>query len=148
MQLAHPILMGMLLLVVGESLWAEDGVDLLVLGTAQDGGYPQAGCRKACCQFAGEAKGRTRFPTSWAVVDNRSKQRWLFECTPRFPEQLQMLNRLVAPPAGELSGILLTHGHIGHYAGLMHLGREVIGARNMPVYVMPRMRTFLESNGP
>jgi pyrroloquinoline quinone biosynthesis protein B len=30
----------------------------------------------------------------------------------------------------------------------MHLGREVIGAREVPVYVMPRMHDFLSRNGP
>lgn len=47
-----------------------------------------------------------------------------------------------------LAGLLITHAHIGHYAGLMHLGREVLGAHGVPVYVMPRMKTFLEKNGP
>ena len=43
---------------------------------------------------------------------------------------------------------MLTHGHIGHYTGLMHLGREVIGADNIPVFAMPRMSRFLQTNGP
>ena len=30
----------------------------------------------------------------------------------------------------------------------MHLGREVMGAKEIPVYAMPRMKEFLESNGP
>jgi pyrroloquinoline quinone biosynthesis protein B len=30
----------------------------------------------------------------------------------------------------------------------MHLGREVVGAKNVRVYVLPRMRQFLETNGP
>ena len=47
-----------------------------------------------------------------------------------------------------LSGIFITHAHIGHYAGLMFIGREAAGAKNMPVYVMPRMASFLRSNGP
>ena len=47
-----------------------------------------------------------------------------------------------------LDGILLTHAHTGHYSGLIHLGREAIGARNVPVWAMPRMQTFLTANGP
>jgi pyrroloquinoline quinone biosynthesis protein B len=47
-----------------------------------------------------------------------------------------------------LDGIFLTHGHIGHYTGLMFLGHESMGARGVPVYAMPRMRRFLEANGP
>ncbi len=37
---------------------------------------------------------------------------------------------------------------MGHYTGLMHLGREAMGARAVPVWAMPRMRDFLASSGP
>lgn len=37
---------------------------------------------------------------------------------------------------------------MGHYAGLLQLGREAMGAKGMPVYVMPRMKEFLETNAP
>ena len=47
-----------------------------------------------------------------------------------------------------IDGIFLTHAHIGHYSGLIHLGHEVMGAKNIPVYAMPRMKNFLEKNGP
>ena len=47
-----------------------------------------------------------------------------------------------------LSGIFLTHAHMGHYTGLLHLGREVMGAKNMPLFAMPKMKDFLEKNGP
>jgi len=48
----------------------------------------------------------------------------------------------------ELKGIFLTHAHIGHYTGLMHLGREVMGAKSTVVNVMPKMESFLRNNGP
>ena len=48
----------------------------------------------------------------------------------------------------DLTHILLTHAHIGHYTGLMYLGREVMGANSVPVYAMPRMEAFLRTNGP
>jgi len=47
-----------------------------------------------------------------------------------------------------ISGIFLTHAHIGHYTGLAHLGFEVMGANKIPVYAMPRMMNFLSDNGP
>ena len=47
-----------------------------------------------------------------------------------------------------LDGILLTHAHVGHYTGLLHLGKEVLGANRVPVWAMPRMRSFLAANGP
>jgi pyrroloquinoline quinone biosynthesis protein B len=37
---------------------------------------------------------------------------------------------------------------MGHYAGLLQLGREAMGAQGMPVYVMPKMKEFLENNAP
>ena len=38
--------------------------------------------------------------------------------------------------------------HIGHYSGLVHLGREAMGANAVPVYAMPKMAGFLRENGP
>ena len=37
---------------------------------------------------------------------------------------------------------------MGHYVGLLQLGREAMGAKGMPVYLMPRMKEFLENNAP
>ena len=45
-------------------------------------------------------------------------------------------------------GIFITHAHIGHYTGLIELGREVMNTHEVPVYVLPKMKNFLESNGP
>jgi len=45
-------------------------------------------------------------------------------------------------------GIFITHAHIGHYPGLMQLGKEVMDIKEMPVYVLPKMASFLENNGP
>ena len=123
---------------------------VVVLGIAQDGGYPQAGCRRLDCveRFAGRAP--RELIASLAIVDPLSNQRWIVDATPDFPQQLHDLEAVAGPPRGPLvlDGILLTHAHIGHYLGLAHLGREVLGARGVPLFAMPRMRAFLESNGP
>ena len=37
---------------------------------------------------------------------------------------------------------------MGHYSGLMYLGREALGAKNIDVYVMERMNNYLKNNGP
>jgi len=37
---------------------------------------------------------------------------------------------------------------MGHYTGLMHFGKEVMGTNSIPVFAMPKMKTFLEENGP
>lgn len=128
---------------------AESEPFLVVLGIAQDAGFPQAGCHKACCAKAWQSSHLRRYATSIAVVDPISKQRWLFECTPNFPDQLHLLESL-APlnTKSSLDGILITHAHVGHYAGLIHLGREVMGTNQLPVYAMPRMAGFIRNNGP
>lgn len=130
----------------------DDAPFLVILGIAQDAGYPQAGCEKECCTAPQGDSSLCRSPASLAIVDPASGERWLIECTPDFPRQLRGLDE-IAPPAADtrgadLAGILLTHAHIGHYTGLIHLGREAIGADHVPVHVMARMKEFLESNGP
>ena len=120
----------------------------IVLGTAQDGGYPQAGCKKNCCKGAWGDDAKRRDVASLGIVDPATSQRWFIECSPSFPRQVRRLDEAHPKLAGKLDGILLTHAHIGHYAGLIHLGREVMGARGVPVHVMPRMEKFLSTQGP
>jgi pyrroloquinoline quinone biosynthesis protein B len=69
----------------------------------------------------------------------------MIDATPDFAEQLYLLTN---NNKKNLKGIFLTHAHIGHYTGLMFLGREVASTKQIPVYAMPRMKTFLEQNGP
>jgi pyrroloquinoline quinone biosynthesis protein B len=118
------------------------GPGVVVLGVAQDAGHPQAACDKTCCRdaFADPAAGHR--VASLGIVDG--DRAWLVDATPDLPRQLHELTAA----GSELSGILLTHAHIGHYTGLMHLGREAMGASGVPVWAMPRMRGFLEGSGP
>lgn len=118
-----------------------------VLGVAQDGGYPQAGCKKACCKAVWEDKTPHQAVSCIALIDPISNEQWIFDATPDFVEQLHNLNEIVKNEEN-LSGIFLTHAHIGHYTGLMHLGREVMGAKKVKVFAMPKMKFFLENNAP
>lgn len=123
--------------------------EVIVLGIAQDAGFPQAGCRRDCCALAWSDAEKRKFSSCLAIIDPDTKQRWLLDCTPDFRDQLRLLDELTPwTPAAHLDGIFLTHAHVGHYLGLAQLGREVIGARGVSVYAMPRMKFFLESNGP
>jgi pyrroloquinoline quinone biosynthesis protein B len=122
---------------------------ILVLGVAQDASYPQAECYRPHCMRGWDDATLRRTATSIAVVDPESRGAYLFDATPDMPEQLYRLRAATSldnPYA--LDGVFLTHGHIGHYTGLMHFGREVMGADRVPVYAMPRMRGFLSTNGP
>lgn len=120
---------------------------LVVLGIAQDAGYPQAGQTD---HPGWDDPSQRRLVSCLALVDPVTSERWLFDATPDFPEQLLRLDRMapVEARAPGLAGIFLTHAHIGHYTGLMHLGREVLGTHHLPVYAMPRMAAFLRGNGP
>ncbi|NHZ73500.1 MAG: pyrroloquinoline quinone biosynthesis protein PqqB [Nitrospirae bacterium] len=129
-----------------ETVTREEAPYLVVLGIAQDGGTPQAGTKEHPGWMDPAFR---RLATSLAVVDPVSHQRWIFDATPDFREQLHKLDE-IAPAEGKpgLAGILLTHAHMGHYPGLMHLGHEAMGADSVPVYAMPRMREYLRDNGP
>ena len=119
---------------------------LVVLGIAQDGGVPQAGSKD---HPAWKNPNLKRHVVSLAVVDPISSQRWLLEATPDFREQLNMLDEIFSVEESPgLSGIFLTHAHMGHYTGLIYLGHESMGAKEVPVYVMPKMKTYLSTNGP
>lgn len=120
---------------------------IVILGVAQDAGYPQAG-QKQEWELIKERTARPKNAVALGLVDPTTKQRWLFEATPDFKLQLQMLDDVSETSNYPLDGIFLTHAHIGHYTGLIHLGREVMGTSGVPVYAMPKMQTFLEKNGP
>jgi pyrroloquinoline quinone biosynthesis protein B len=127
----------------------EGSMTLTILGIAQDGGYPQIGCRKPCCEAIRKGTESSRHVTSLAITDARFGKYWLWEATPDMPEQLNKLQSNKANGPFQLpEGIFLTHGHIGHYTGLMHLGREAYGAKGVDVFAMPRMKQFLSDNGP
>jgi len=119
-----------------------------VLGIAQDAGYPQTNCYQPHCMRAWEDRDTRRMASSIAVIDSANRTKYLFDATPDMREQLYDLHRVA--PDGEflLDGVFLTHAHMGHYTGLMHFGREAAGTSGVPLYVMPRMREYLATNGP
>lgn len=122
---------------------------IVVLGIAQDAGYPQAGCTKACCTAFLQGKESKKHVTCLALVDRETNQYFLFEATPDITEQLQQLQPYLDNGPDYLPDqVLLTHAHIGHYTGLMQFGREAMGAKDVPVWAMPRMTAFLQTNGP
>src|ERR1035437_4021635 len=97
---------------------------IVVLGIAQDGGYPHAGCERDCCKKYYDGKEPRHFVSCLALVDPVSKQRWIFDCTPDFTFQLHLLDSLYPAKGRLIDGIFLTHAHIGHYTGLMYLDKE------------------------
>ncbi|MCC6371644.1 MAG: MBL fold metallo-hydrolase [Bacteroidia bacterium] len=122
---------------------------IIVLGTIQDGGSPHAGCKKACCQSLFNHPDTNRKVVCLGLLDYKYKQTWMLEATPDISTQMKELKTFAGFSDKETpDGIFLTHAHIGHYTGLMQLGREVMNAKGVQVFTMPRMKTFLETNGP
>jgi pyrroloquinoline quinone biosynthesis protein B len=139
----------------------------VLLGCAQDGGVPACGCSCIRCSHARSAKeykdGRA---ACLGLVDEAAGQAFLIDATLDFPAQLWDLQQSIstaAPNANDsnssssnsssskgvaLGGILLTHASMGHYTGLLHLGKDVADAKRVPVYCTQALANFLRSNLP
>jgi pyrroloquinoline quinone biosynthesis protein B len=113
----------------------------IVLGIAQDGGVPHPGCHQPLCSDARRDPAKRRLVASLGLIDEAAGKRFLIDATPDFGEQMERLGGLP-------DGVLLTHAHIGHVTGLLQLGREVLGARRVPVYCTASMARFLRENRP
>ena len=125
----------------------------LVLGTAQDGGLPQIGANADQDRAARRDPKLRRLVASLLLIDPGSDERFLIDATPDLREQVDLADRFAPRPKSTtrpplFDAIALTHAHMGHYTGLMHLGREAYGATRQRVLASDRMARFLESNGP
>jgi len=121
---------------------------ITILGIAQDGGYPHIGCQKECCANFYNGKNNKKSVVSLGLVDLKNKQKWIFDATPDMHTQLAELENKHIKTTNIIDGVFLTHAHIGHYTGLMYFGREAYGKKDIKVYAMPKMKTFLKTNGP
>lgn len=127
----------------------KDGVSLVVLGTVQDAGYPHIACKKECCADLFKDSKKFREVVSLGVIDYANDKSYLFEATPDITTQLKYLKEKRGASSSELpDGVFLTHAHIGHYTGLMYLGKEATNTDKIPVFAMPKMKAFLKQNGP
>lgn len=132
-----------------EGIRSANAISLVVLGTVQDAGSPHIACKKECCAGLFENPDMRRKVVSLGLIDHKNQQMFLFDATPDIASQVKILKNKASWDANELpDGIFLTHAHIGHYSGLMYLGKEATNAVNVPTYVMPKMKRYLEKNGP
>lgn len=128
---------------------AANGAHALVLGVAQDGGVPHIGCRQELCATARRDPARRVAVASLGLVDEATGERFLIDATPDLESQLERLNAgRETERRRPVAGVLLTHAHVGHYAGMMLFGREALGADRVAVHATPAMAGFLRANGP
>lgn len=123
---------------------------LIVLGSAQDGGLPHAGCLCAQCERARSEPSFRRLPAALGIVGDGGYA--IVDATGALAEQLHAAWRAWAgddarrytPPAA----VILTHAHTGHYAGLWQFDRSVMATRGQPVLATPRLAAFLAAQQP
>ena len=124
-------------------------ISLIILGTVQDAGSPHIGCSSPCCKKLFTNPDKTRKIVSLGSIDPDYNKTFLFEATPDISTQIKMLHNYLPSKENEMvNGIFITHAHIGHYTGLMYLGKEALNTQEIPVYVLPKMKLFIEENGP
>lgn len=122
-----------------------------IIGSGQDGGLPQVGSRMDADMNARIDPLAVRLGPSIVVLDDDGRC-FLVDVSPDIKEQENRLLKLAVYAARTASnpfdGALLTHAHMGHYAGLVHFGREGANCRNLPLWCTPRMGEFLKANAP
>jgi pyrroloquinoline quinone biosynthesis protein B len=118
-----------------------------VLGTAQDGGFPHAGCSCVACESARTQPALARRVSCIGLVGTTGKT-LIVDATPDFSSQMADLSATAGQETRGVDAIVLTHAHIGHYLGLALLGREAMSATEVPVYCTPSMARFLRENRP
>jgi pyrroloquinoline quinone biosynthesis protein B len=124
-------------------------VELIVLGTLQDGGMPHIGCEQKVCRELIQHPDPAKKVVSLGLIDHDYQKNYLFEATPDISSQLSLLKEYSPFQKDKIpNGIFLTHAHMGHYTGLLQLGKEALDAKSETVFAMPRMKSFLESNQP
>ncbi len=123
-------------------------VILSVIGTAQDGGLPQANCFCENCKRAMEDPRFKRTAASLAIILPEENKWHLIDATPDLREQMARVQMRYAMESKLMSSIFLTHAHIGHYPGLMFLGKEAINSHQLPVMAGAKMKKMLENDAP
>jgi len=123
----------------------------MVLGSAQDGGLPQFGAHTWLDEAARSGSIPRRWSSSVAVVEDDGRV-LLLDVGPDLKAHEEVLfthpaarRRTAASP---IDGVVITHAHVGHYAGLLHFGREAHAATGMPCWVTEEMAGFLENEAP
>ena len=99
-----------------------------LLGLAQDGGRPQPGCTRQCCQ--GLLEEDYRSPVSLGIKTSSGKV-LLIEATRDLGRQLRMIGN------PSIDHLFITHAHLGHVDGLGLFGRETMSARHIKLPLQP-----------
>ena len=114
-------------------------MQVTVLGSGQDGGLPQLGSSHPLDEAA--RRGGLPARTASSLLVETTGGRLLLDASVDLRSQW---NGQVGLP----DAVVLTHGHMGHYTGLVHFGKEAADTERLPVLVTPAMATFLRTHEP
>ena len=128
-----------------------DQVTAVILGIMQDGGLPHIGCRCPRCAAAYADPRRAEYAACLGLVDTRPTPPlvYLIDATPDVKFQLDLLAEVLgAHPQRpyrlrQPDGIFLTHGHMGHTAGLPQLGREAMAVEGLRIFAASDLNKLL-----
>ena len=112
-------------------------VKVTLLGIAQDGGRPQAGCNKSCCVSI--QRDHWSYPVSLGIVGDDGKGH-LIEASRHLTDQLQIWGH------NEISDVWLTHAHLGHVDGLGLFGKETMGKIGLNLHLSASMLNLVHNN--
>ena len=119
------------------------GVSVTILGTAQDGGIPQAGCSCRRCLDAHRDLKLRKYPVSLGILGVDGTKH-IIEITKNLSEQLVIWS----PDKNELfipETVSITHLHLGHVEGIGQLGKPVMGLREVDVYLSPKNKDVFDN---
>lgn len=120
-------------------------VKIIILGTSQDGGNPHFMCECPNC-VQSQIKHIERYVSCIGIIGD--SKAFIIDATPDLPKQYNLFSKFLKTSNLQLTGIFLTHLHIGHYTGLIYFGKESISAKNFPLFSTKENLHFLQSNKP
>ena len=121
-------------------------MQIIVVGSAAGGGFPQWNCRTEYCRLARDGSSLTQSRTqSSLAVASEGKDWVLLNCSPDLRQQVNQ-TPLLHPRNGlrgsPIKAVVLTNGDIDHIAGLLTM-RE---SEPFCIYASDRVERILETN--
>ena len=124
-----------------------DEVSVVLLGTAQDGGVPQAGCGCDRCVAALRDASKALYPAC-CLVKGSDGSLHLIEASRALPQQLGIAARSLGMGNTIFPDtVTLTHAHLGHIDGLGQFGKEVMGSSGTSLFASRSVIDFIRKRG-
>jgi pyrroloquinoline quinone biosynthesis protein B len=121
-------------------------MEVIVLGSAAGGGFPQWNCNAPLSKAARDGSIKTKWRTQASIAVSADGERWLLvNASPDLRQQLMQTKALwprKSPRHSPIDAVLLTSGEIDHVAGLLSL-RE---SQPFTLWATPRILEILGEN--